>query len=215
MPTFVNRGQNVFREPTDPELPNLDPGQIIAPDSREVINGAPTDDNSKEFVVKEEKDAGRKTLNLRDTSDAEAPDLPKKGRGWKISEKRLDALHDQAREMRRFASPAHKALAKRFADADLGRYTFKRFAVVGSAIVDFNCHNLGMAIMIDEEDQDDALAKRRDKSLEAVGIRVMRIKAKDILENMDAVLQRITAGMRIRIEDKRQARRAHHEQRRG
>ncbi|MAY19417.1 MAG: hypothetical protein CL955_02205 [Erythrobacteraceae bacterium] len=157
----------------------------------------------------------RKTLNLKPQSpDADAPDLPKKGRGWKISESRLDALHDQAREMRRFASPAHKALAERFAKADLGRYTFKRFAVVGSAIVDFNCHNLGMAIMIDEEDQDEALAKRRDKSLESVGIRVMRIKAKDILENMDAVLQRITAGMRIRIEDKRQARRAHHEQRR-
>ena len=84
--------------------------------------------------------------------------------------------------------------------------------MVGSAIVDFNCHNLGMAIMIDEEGQDDALAKRRDKSLEAVGIRVMRIKATDILENIDPVLQRITAGMRIRIEDKKQARRDHRNQ---
>ena len=150
----------------------------------------------------------RSTLGLRDTSD-EAPALNKKGRGWKISDKRLDELHDRAREMRRFASPANKALAKRFADADLGRYTFKRFAVVGSAIVDFNCHNLGMAIMIDEEGQDDAIAKRRDKSLEAVGIRVMRIKATDILENIDPVLKRITLGMRMRIEDKRQRRSAH------
>ena len=147
----------------------------------------------------------RKTLGLKDAS-GEAPALNKKGRGWKISEKRLDELHDRAREMKRFASPANKALAERFAKADLGRYTFKRFAVVGSAIVDFNCHNLGMAIMIDEEDQDEALAKRRDKSLESVGIRVMRIKATDILENIDPVLQRITAGMRMRIEDKRKAR---------
>ena len=153
----------------------------------------------------------RKTLNLRDTTDAEAPALNKKGRGWKISDKRLDELHDRAREMRRFASPANKALAARFAKADLGRYTFKRFAVVGSAIVDFNCHNLGMAIMIDEEDQDETLAKRRDKSLESVGIRVMRIKASDILDNMDAVLARITAGMRIRIGDKKDAARAHRE----
>ena len=150
----------------------------------------------------------RKTLGLKDTSDTE-PTLNKKGRGWKISEKRLDELHDRAREMRRFASPANKALAAKFAGADLGRYTFKRFAVVGSAIVDFNCHNLGMAIMIDEEDADEAISKRRDKSLEAVGIRVMRIKASDILENMDAVLQRITAGMRMRIADKREARRQH------
>lgn len=152
----------------------------------------------------------RKTLGLKDTSE-ETPDLPKKGRGWKISDKRLDALHDRARELRRFASPANKALAKKFAEADLGRYTFKRFAVVGSAIVDFNCHNLGMAIMIDEEDQDETLAKRRDKSLESVGIRVMRIKATDILEDMDAVLQRVTAGMRIRIGDRKDAARAHRE----
>jgi very-short-patch-repair endonuclease len=153
----------------------------------------------------------RKTLKLSDAPATEAPNLKKKGRGWEISEKRLDALHEQAREMRRFASPAHKALAARFAKADLGRYTFKRFAVVGSAIVDFNCHNLGMAIMIDEEGADEALAKRRDKSLESVGIRVMRIKAKDILENMDAVLERITLGMRMRIGDKREGMRAHRE----
>ena len=153
----------------------------------------------------------RKTLKLPDVPATDAPNLKKRGRGWEISEKRLDALHDRAREMRRFASPAHKALAERFAKADLGRYTFKRFAVVGSAIVDFNCHNLGMAIMIDEEDADEVLAKRRDKSLEAVNIRVMRIKATDILENMDAVLERITAGMRMRIGDKREARREHFE----
>ena len=152
----------------------------------------------------------RKTLQIRDSADTEAPDLEKKGRGWKISEKRLDALHERAREMRRFASPAHKALAERFAKADLGRHTFTRHAVVGSAIVDFNCHSLGMAIDIDEEGEDEALAKRRDKSLESVGIRVMRIGAADILENMDAVLARITAGMRMRIGDKSQARREHY-----
>lgn len=152
----------------------------------------------------------RKTLQLRDPSEtAEAPALQKKGRGWKISEKRLDALHERARDMRRHSSEAHKALAARFAKADLGRYKFTRHAVVGSAIVDFNCHNLGMAIIIDEPEQDEALAKRRDKSLESVGIRVMRIKAADILENMDEVLARITAGMRMRIGDRKEKARAH------
>nr|WP_298898476.1 GNAT family N-acetyltransferase [uncultured Altererythrobacter sp.] len=177
-------------------------------------DGTPVDRVHKRFVLGRDLSGNeRKTLQLRepsDTADA-SPNLKKKGRGWEISEKRLDALHDQAREMKRFASPAHKALAARFTKADLGRYTFKRFAVVGSAIVDFNCHNLGMAIAIDEEGQNDAIAKRRDKSLEAVNIRVMRIKASDILENMDAVLDRITAGMRMRISDKRDARREHFE----
>ncbi|WP_095012377.1 endonuclease domain-containing protein [Tsuneonella mangrovi] len=153
----------------------------------------------------------RKTLQIRspdETADA-APALKKKGRGWEISEKRLDALHERARELRRHSSEAHKVLAERFAKADMGRYKFTRHAVVGSAIVDFNCHNLGMAIDIDEDGEDEALAKRRDKSLESVGIRVMRIKAADILDNIDAVLARITAGMRMRIADKQDARRAH------
>ncbi|TCD06626.1 DUF559 domain-containing protein [Erythrobacteraceae bacterium CFH 75059] len=152
----------------------------------------------------------RTTLRLRSPGEhSTAPALKKKGRGWEISESRLDALHERAREMRRHSSDAHKALAARFAKADLGRYTFKRHAVVGSAIVDFNCHNLGMAIAIDEEEQDDAIARRRDRSLEAVGIRVMRLKASDILTNIDAVLARITAGMRLRIADKKEAARAH------
>ena len=152
----------------------------------------------------------RKTLQLRDPSETAAPAIKKKGRGWEISEKRLNALHDRAREMRRHPSEAHKALAERFSKADLGRYKFTRHMVVGSAIVDFGCHNLGMAIAIDEPDQDDALEKRRDKSLEAVGIRVMRISAADILENIDDVLARITAGMRLRIADKQASRRTHH-----
>lgn len=153
----------------------------------------------------------RKKLKLNSANVSETPGIKRKGRGWEISEKRLDALHDRAREMRRFASPAHKALAKKFASANLGRYKFTRFMVIGSAIVDFGCHNMGMAIVIQEDGEDEALAKRRDKSLETVGIRTMHIKASDILENMDAVLERITAGMRMRISDKREARFQHYQ----
>jgi very-short-patch-repair endonuclease len=152
----------------------------------------------------------RKTLALNpEAATTEAPALKKKGRGWEISDKRLDALHEQARELRRHSSEAHKALAAKFSKADLGRYTFKRHAVVGSAIVDFNCHNLGLALAIDEEGQNDRLAQRRDKSLESVGIKVMRIAAADILTDIDAVLQRLTVTMRERIAVKKEAVRAH------
>ena len=152
----------------------------------------------------------RKTLALKpEAASTEAPALKKKGRGWEISEKRLDALHEQARELRRHSSEAHKALAAKFAAADMGRYTFKRHAVVGSAIVDFNCHNLGLALAIDEEGQNDTLAKRRDKSLESVGIKVMRIAATDILTDIDAVLKQLTLVMRERIEERKAAARAH------
>ena len=154
----------------------------------------------------------RKTLKIRTPSAEDAaPPLKKRGRGWEISEKRLDTLHERARDMRRHSSEAHKALAERFAKADVGRNTFTRHAVVGSAIVDFCCHNLGMAIDIDEVGENETLARRRDKSLEAVGVRVMRIKAADILDNIDEVLARVTTGMRLRIADKKDAARAHRE----
>jgi len=152
----------------------------------------------------------RKTLNLRPTSDgSNAPAVKRKGRGWEISEKRLDALHDRARAMRRHASPAHKALAEKFSKADFGRYSFTRFAVVGSAIVDFNSHNMGLAILIDEEGVEPAIATRRDKSLEAVGIRVVHVPAADILDDIDAVLARLTQEMRAAIANRKEARRRH------
>lgn len=153
----------------------------------------------------------RKTLQIKPASegDAAAPAIKKKGRGWEISEKRLDALHDRAREMRRHASPAHKALAEKFSGANFGRYSFTRFAVVGSAIVDFNSHNMGLAVLIDEEGVDPAIANRRDKSLEAVGIRVVHVSAADILEDIDAVLARLTTEMRAAIGTRQEARRRH------
>jgi very-short-patch-repair endonuclease len=153
----------------------------------------------------------RKTLQIRTPSESAdaAPALKKKGRGWEISEKRLDVLHEQARELRRHSSAAHKALAKRFAEADLGRYKFTRHMVIGSAIVDFGNHVLGLALVIDEEGQNETLAKRRDKSLEAVGVRVERIAAADILADIDAVLQRITIAMRERIAERKQKARDH------
>ncbi|WP_121115833.1 DUF559 domain-containing protein [Croceibacterium ferulae] len=148
----------------------------------------------------------RKTLGVREGTDP--PAIKKKGRGWEINTARLDQLHERARDMRRHPTEAHKALADRFATADFGQYTWKQFPVIGSAIVDFACLELGMAIAIDEEG--DPLTHRRDKSLEAVGIRTMHLNAAEILTDMDALLPRIAAGMRMRIGDKQTARKAHY-----
>ena len=53
----------------------------------------------------------------------------------------------------------------------------------------------------------EALATRRDKSLHAVGIRVIHIPAADILSDLDAVTAMIGDAMRKRIAEKQQARR--------
>ena len=153
----------------------------------------------------------RKTLQLRDPSEGAdaAPVLKKKGRGWEISEKRLDKIHERARYLRRHSTEAHKALAARFAKEDFGKYKFTRHTVVGSAILDFVSHPLGLAIAIDEEGQDDRVAKRRDKSLASVGVEVFRIPAATILDDVEAAMQPIFAAMNARYRDKETARRAH------
>jgi len=153
----------------------------------------------------------RKTLQLRDPSEGAdaAPVLKKKGRGWEISEKRLDAIHERARYLRRHSTEAHKALAERFAKEDFGKYKFTRHTVVGSAILDFVSHPLGLAIAIDEEGQDDRVAKRRDKSLASVGVEVFRIPAATILDDVEAAMQPIFAAMNARYRDKETARRVH------
>ncbi|MBX7482197.1 DUF559 domain-containing protein [Qipengyuania qiaonensis] len=152
----------------------------------------------------------RKTLQLPDPSEVdEAPAIKKRGRGWEISEKRLDAIHERARYLRRHSTAAHKALAARFAREDFGKYKFTRHTVVGSAILDFVSHPLGLAIAIDEEDQNDTLARRRDKSLASVGIEVFRIPAATILADVEAAMQPIFAAMNARYREKETARRAH------
>ncbi|GAA4047576.1 endonuclease domain-containing protein [Parerythrobacter jejuensis] len=151
----------------------------------------------------------RKTLKLRDASEQEgtAPTLNKKGRGWKISEKRLDALHDRARELRRHPSEAHKALAARFAQEDFGKFKFQKQVVIGSAIMDFASHPLGLAIDIEEPDATE-LEKRRDKSLAAVGIEIVRIPAADILADMEGSMKTIFAAMNARYREKQERRRS-------
>ncbi|MCV0383205.1 MAG: DUF559 domain-containing protein [Erythrobacter sp.] len=152
----------------------------------------------------------RKTLQLRDPSETadDAPSIKKRGRGWEISEKRLDALHERARDRRRNSSDAHKALAARFAAEDFGKYKFGRHVVVGSAILDFVSHPLGLAVDI-EEDEADTLQSRRDRSLAAVGIEVLRISAARILAEPDEAMGDVFEAMNRRLRDRQAARRRH------
>ena len=150
----------------------------------------------------------RKTLKLRAPSDAEtAPSLKKKGRGWAIDEKRLDTLHERAREMRRNPSPAQSALAAALAATDTGGFSFRRHAVIGSAIVDFACNPLMMVVQIDGE-ADDGLTATRDRSLAHVGYRIVRLAAPEILADPAAAAAQVVEAMRERWHERRDRARA-------
>ncbi len=164
-------------------------------------DGTPVDRVHKRFVLAAEAPAKRK-LSVRFGGD-DAPTLQKKGRGWAISESRLDVLHERAREMRRNPSDAQEALADALTRVETGGYSFKRQAVIGSAIVDFACKQLMLVVEIDG-DADAAFTAARDKSLTEVGYRVVRIAAAQVLADPTAAAQRVSDAMR----DSHTARRA-------
>ena len=148
----------------------------------------------------------KKTLTVRPLDErTEAPELEKRGRGWAISDQRLDKIHDRARHNRMEQTPAQVLLGEKLAEANLGKFKLTRQQVIGSAIVDFACNPLKVAVSIDEGG-DPALIARRDKSLEAVGIHLLRFAAARVLEEPDAVVAEIVAAMKTRYEQRGRAR---------
>lgn len=155
----------------------------------------------------------RKTLRIRESFGSDTtPAIKKKGRGWEISESRLDALHERAREMRRNPTPAQDALVAALAEVETGGYSFKRQQVIGSAIVDFACKPLMLVLELDG-DEDAAFAADRDRSLAEVGYRVERLSAEAVLADPLAAAQQVSAAMRAQYEERGRARRRHHQTR--
>lgn len=155
----------------------------------------------------------KKTLTVRPLDErTEAPALEKRGRGWAISDKRLDAIHEQARRNRMEPTPAQRLLGEKLTEANLGKYKLTRQQVIGSAIVDFACNPLRIAVSIDEGG-DPALVARRDKSLEAVGVKLLRFAAARVIEEPDAVVAEIVAAMKASYDERGRARKQHYQQR--
>ena len=145
----------------------------------------------------------KKTLTIRPPSDADdAPAIRRKGRGWEISESRLDALHERAREMRRNPTPAQQALTEALAEVETGGFAFKRQHVIGSAIVDFACQPLMLVIELDG-DEDAGFAADRTRSLTEVGYRVERLSAAAVLADPAAAAAQVSAVMRERWHERR------------
>ena len=146
----------------------------------------------------------KKTLTIRPADErADAPQLQKKGRGWNIAESRLDTLHETAREMRRAPTEAQTKLHEALIAAELGKYRFRRQVVIGSAIVDFASQSLKIAVEIDEDGANAELDRRRDASLELVGIKVLRFPAAEVLADVETVTTQIVAEMKARYAEQR------------
>lgn len=79
-------------------------------------------------------------------------------------------------------------------DSQLGK-KFRRQHSVGNRVIDFYCPELGLAIELDGATHDNLESQsydaKRDDFLHKLGIRVLRIQNKDVLNDIESLIEEI------------------------
>ena len=111
----------------------------------------------------------------------------------------------RAQEMRRFATPAERALWQGLRRRTLGAY-FRRQFPIGPYILDFYCHAARLVVEVDGETHaDPASDRKRNDWLTRRGLKVLRLWNNDVLENLSGVLQAIGAEIQSATESEARA----------
>ena len=104
----------------------------------------------------------------------------------------------RARELRRSMTAAEKLLWQHLRAHRVDGWHFRRQQVIAGYIVDFYCHAAALVIEVDGavHDSQAEYDQERDQVLQQLGLRVMRFKNPDVLEDLDSVLERIRHACR-------------------
>jgi len=104
----------------------------------------------------------------------------------------------RAKELRRQMTKEERILWQQLRTNRLQGFHFRRQQVIAGFIVDFYCHAAGLAVEMDGEvhQQQAEYDAERDRVLSARGLRTLRIRNTEILENLPGVLARIAAACR-------------------
>jgi very-short-patch-repair endonuclease len=103
-----------------------------------------------------------------------------------------------ARNLRHRATDSERLLWMALRGRQLHGLKFRRQHSVGPYVLDFYCHELSVAIEIDGayHDLTSAQDARRQRSLEAQGIRFIRVLADDVEKHREAVVEFINAQIK-------------------
>jgi len=109
------------------------------------------------------------------------------------------ALLLQARTFRKAPTPAEHLLWQRLRNAQLAGLRVRRQQPIGPFIVDFFVAAAKLVIEIDGDVHDGMESQARDverqRLLEATGLRVLRFRNEEVLEDMQAVVARIEKSL--------------------
>ncbi len=103
------------------------------------------------------------------------------------------SVRSKARQLRRNATDAERALWQEIRRRQLGGYRFRRQHPVGEYIVDFFCFEKGRVIELDGGDhaEQNEYDVNRTRYLESQGFMVLRFWNAQVMQEMEAVKQAI------------------------
>ena len=98
-----------------------------------------------------------------------------------------------ARALRHSMTPPEAKLWSRLRNRQLGGFKFRRQYPIGDYVVDFCCPESGLTIELDGDSHamQQEYDKKRTEGIAAQGYREMRFPNRDVVQNLDGVLQMI------------------------
>ncbi len=104
----------------------------------------------------------------------------------------------RAKELRRQMTEEEKILWQQLRANRLDGLHFRRQQLIDGFIVDFYCHAAGVVVEVDGEvhQQQAGYDAERDRHLSARGLRILRIRNREVREDLPGVLTRIAAACR-------------------
>ena len=104
-------------------------------------------------------------------------------------------LKEYSRELRKNMTDAERKLWSRLRRKQLKGLQFYRQRIIGNYIVDFYCPKARMIIEVDGgqhySEEGEEKDRRRDDHLESKGLKALRFSDRDVLKNLDTVVEKI------------------------
>lgn len=109
-------------------------------------------------------------------------------------------IHKRAKELRRNLTDTEVLLWERLRKAQIAGYNFRRQHPIRKFIVDFYCHKALLVIELDGGIHDKLEVAERDDGreyeLKKLGLRVIRFKNEEVLNNINWVLKTIESAVK-------------------
>ena len=113
-----------------------------------------------------------------------------------MNQRSIPKAYQRARELRQEMTGVEQILWGRLRNRGLDGWKFRRQHPLGPFIVDFYCHAAGLVVELDGgyHQQQAEYDEVRDQVLAARGLRVLRIRNQEVIDDLPGVLVRIGAA---------------------